>query len=90
MNNPEKVILFHSKHMIKLGICLGMSGSEYTIKLNKWSLDIKYKDNWICQSCGSTKELNAHHIFHKAKYPNLSLNLNNGITLCYKCHRETH
>lgn len=54
-----------------------------------WSESVKERDKGICQICFNKGNI-AHHIFYKSKYPKLSLNLNNGITLCKKCHKEVH
>ena len=60
-----------------------------TTLLLKWGKEIRDRDK-KCLVCNGINELNAHHIFEKAKYPNLSLNINNGVTLCKKCHYEIH
>jgi len=54
-----------------------------------WRTRIFERDNWICQSCGEKEKLNAHHIKTWDKYPELRYEVNNGITLCRKCHQPT-
>jgi len=45
----------------------------------------------MCKNCGSTENLEAHHIQPKTRFPELSLTLDNGVTLCKKpCHYEIH
>jgi 5-methylcytosine-specific restriction endonuclease McrA len=39
-----------------------------------------------CINCGSTKQLEAHHILPRAQFPELALKIDNGVTLCKKCH----
>ena len=39
---------------------------------------------------GKTVVLNAHHIKNWADNPDDRFDLNNGITLCEKCHSEFH
>ena len=53
-----------------------------------WRKQVYARDKFSCQwpNCGSKKRLNAHHIKKWADNPGLRFNLNNGITLCRKCH----
>lgn len=50
-----------------------------------WSTVIKSRDG-KCIYCGSTRNLNAHHIFTKARHGNLRWEPDNGVTLCAGCH----
>ena len=88
-NNPEKSLKSQIKYFKKLGLSLNMLYFEVKIAFLYWSKIIKKRDE-ICQVCGSTDRLNTHHIFPKIKYPLLSLNVNNGITLCKEHHNEVH
>ena len=58
----------------------------------KWRVDVYKRDNFTCQmpNCGSKGRLNAHHIKRWADNPILRFNVNNGITLCHKCHKMIH
>ena len=38
--------------------------------------------------CGYKRALNAHHIIRWADAPHLRFDEDNGITLCWKCHKE--
>ena len=65
-------------------------GIERDNKLNtEWAIKVKKRDK-VCVDCGSSKNLQAHHIYHWAKYPELRLNLDNGKTLCGNCHHKEH
>lgn len=58
-----------------------------------WRESIIDRDNNICQECGNTTDKkHAHHILPWRDYPEIkySLNIDNGITLCVKCHRQTY
>lgn len=52
-----------------------------------WRAHIYARDNWKCKICLDNKRLEAHHIYPVRIYKELSLELDNGITLCFKCHR---
>lgn len=48
------------------------------------------RDNYTCQKCGSTENLEVHHKKPYAKYPKLRTVVSNGITLCKECHKKEH
>lgn len=59
-------------------------------RAKRWSQDIFKRDNYTCGLCGKRGgDLEAHHIIRRADAPDLTYNLNNGITLCVPCHKET-
>jgi transposase len=61
--------------------------SEYRL----WVEAVFKRDNYTCQKCGKKGgKLEAHHIFNWADYPELRYAIDNGITLCQKCHEEFH
>lgn len=56
-----------------------------------WRILVFERDNYTCQVCKQVGgNLNAHHIKSFAKYKNLRTDVNNGITLCEKCHKAVH
>lgn len=76
------------------------------IEYKNWRNKVYEKDNYICQNCGYDKGkiLNAHHnkffckiiiennitTIEEAKDCQELWNIDNGITLCKKCHIEIH
>ena len=58
----------------------------------EWRKSVYKRDNYTCQICwdNTSGNLNAHHIKSRANYPELITDLNNGLTLCEKCHKEIH
>lgn len=76
------------------------------LKYRLWRSDIYTRDNFTCQMCGDSRggNLEAHHIKSFSKilqYYEITTieealrceelwNLNNGITLCEECHKNTH
>ncbi len=66
--------------------------ARHWVDQEQWIKDIFKRDDFTCQFCRkrSNGELNAHHIFFFAKYPDLRMNPDNGITFCKPCHKVVH
>ena len=65
---------------------------RHSIEFRLWREAVFARDNWTCQKCmrrGSII-LHPHHIKSFAKYPELRFAIENGITLCIKCHNLIH
>ena len=59
----------------------------------EWRKQVYTRDSYRCQmpNCNSkTKNIAAHHIYPKRSFPDKQFDLNNGITLCKKCHERTY
>lgn len=67
-------------------------GERHSAEYKRWRFDVYSRDRFACVMCGDDRgsNLNAHHIYPFAKYPELRLNLDNGITLCERCHDRHH
>ncbi len=46
------------------------------------------RDSWRCQSCGSQRELQVHHVNPRSQLGHDALQ--NLITLCVSCHQRQH
>ena len=56
-----------------------------------WRTKVFERDKYTCAICGQVGgELNAHHIRPFKDYPELRLDLDNGVTLCKACHKRVH
>jgi 5-methylcytosine-specific restriction endonuclease McrA len=55
-------------------------------RLHRWSVAVRRRDG-RCLRCNSKKDLEAHHIEPKNRYPKKAYLLDNGATLCKRCHR---
>ena len=87
--NPDKAIAQLVRHFKKYGKILGKPWEEFVYELGVWSTAVKDRDGQICQIC-ENKVVHSHHIFYKEYYPELALNLSNGIPLCELHHRQAH
>lgn len=57
----------------------------------EWRNQVFHRDGFTCQKCGKVGgKLNAHHIKTFAGHPESRFDIDNGITLCEKCHKEVH
>lgn len=62
-----------------------------TPEYSEWRTKVFERDNYKCVKCnGRGSSLNAHHILNHSEYKELRLSTDNGITLCYECHKEFH
>ena len=43
-----------------------------------------------CAYCGSSKQLEAHHVMGWAEWPQGRTDVKNGLCLCHECHTEEH
>jgi len=56
-------------------------------KYQAWKISVHIRDAYTCKACGSTTSLEAHHIVPRSTDISRQYDINNGITLCVKCHR---
>ena len=89
VNNRDKILQWQLNGLKRAGFPFKMDPYSYKFALKSWSKSIRKSFNNQCQICPNKSEI-SHHILHKSKYPALSLNVNNGIALCKKCHNEVH
>ena len=55
-----------------------------------WKLEVKRLANHKCSICGSSKNLQSHHIESFKDNEKLRYDLKNGVCLCMKCHKAYH
>ena len=74
----------------------GIINKKYDMaKLVAWTKAVKERDEYICQQCNyvgvpGLKDIDAHHILPKARFPQYAYDLDNGISLCKTCHKVEH
>ena len=60
-----------------------------SFEYSQWRSKVYTRDDYTCKKCEQRGgNLVAHHIKTFIDYPDLRLNVNNGITLCKDCHIE--
>ena len=59
-------------------------------RYKQWRRDVIHRDKYICQRCGATNRLQAHHLKPWESNPELRYKLANGTTLCSSCHTIEH
>lgn len=72
------------------GIATLQNKLRQTAVYKEWRKQVYERDNYLCQHCGTRKDLHAHHIKTFSKYPELRYEVDNGITLCRPCHGNVH
>jgi len=55
-----------------------------------WRKQVLKRDEFRCKLCASSNKLVAHHIIKAQNSPEIRLEVDNGVTLCQKCHIEIH
>lgn len=62
-----------------------------SIEFQLWRSSVFARDNWTCYKCEEKGgRLHSHHIRNFARWKLLRFAIDNGITLCKKCHIEFH
>lgn len=54
----------------------------------EWRNHVLKRDNYTCQECGATEKLEVHHKKPVNGFPELIVDVDNGQTLCHKCHQK--
>ncbi|HRF70086.1 MAG TPA: HNH endonuclease [Candidatus Pelethenecus sp.] len=55
----------------------------------EWRKSVYERDGYKCLDCGSSKELEPHHIIPLRVDKLLVFEITNGVTLCRQCHQKT-
>lgn len=69
---------------------------RYTSEYRNWRKGVYGRDKYTCVCCddswrpGHDVKFNAHHLYNWGDYPERRYDIDNGVTLCVKCHNEFH
>jgi len=88
---PFMEIRGKNHHNWKGGISSKQDKLKKSIEWKNWRKKIFKQDNYTCQGCDIRGGyLEPHHLFSKAKHPELCFEEWNGQTLCKDCHTHLH
>ncbi len=77
-------------HFWKGGVSVINKRIRAGLDFRLWREAVFARDNWTCQTCKVRGgELHPHHIKRFSDYPELRFAIDNGQTLCAKCHYKT-
>lgn len=57
---------------------------------HEWVKAVLKKDQYLCQICGSSEGVAAHHMYSYKHYPQYRLIVKYGLTMCKGCHTGFH
>ena len=72
----------------KGGLTELVKGIRRSPEFLQWRKAVLERDNYTCQDCRATENLEAHHIQSILDCPQDIFVVENGLTLCHECHRK--
>ncbi len=83
-----------NSHSWKGGISSARDKQKTYQAYKAWRIHVFERDHFTCVVClsGSTRSnpIEAHHLKTFGLFPELSMDVENGCTLCRKCHKQTY
>lgn len=64
--------------------------NEILQRTQRWCAAVLKKQGAYCHYCGTTHNIDVHHIWTKKSHPEWRYNVANGIPLCRDCHIAVH
>lgn len=92
LQDGERLVIFCAIDIVRSnGEVRGGSGAQRNMpEYIAWRTAVFERDGYTCQECGAKGKLNAHHIRHWQSFRDGRFDVDNGITLCPKCHAAKH
>lgn len=83
-----KAFLPHSvlREILENGGAYPFDRDDYRVR--RWTKAVLNRGK--CEKCGSTMQLEAHHVIKWAEFPQGRADLKNGQCLCHDCHTAEH
>lgn len=72
----------------KGGLTALVRGIRRSPEYYQWRKVVLARDNHICQDCGATENIEAHHVKAIMDYPEGIFEISNGLTVCATCHNR--
>ena len=88
-DEAKKRISGSNSHSWKGGVTNPNAKIRNSREYRLWRHAVLERDNYTCVWCGSKENIQTDHIKPFALFPELRLAIDNGMTLCKKCHRKT-
>jgi 5-methylcytosine-specific restriction endonuclease McrA len=64
--------------------------ADRNVSYDDWRLSVFKRDRFCCRYCGKKSNIVAHHLYSYAIHVVLRTVIDNGVTLCTKCHNAFH
>jgi len=85
----KELFIIHEKKVTREHTCPKCKKLKRGAEYQEWVKTVLARDNYVCLECGSDEQIQAHHILSWRSFPDLRMDVTNGKTLCYKCHKKT-
>ena len=86
----KKGLIPWNKNIADNSLSIQKERSRKSPEMKAWSRAVKERDNYTCLKCGERGgRLESDHILPFEFFIEFRLDINNGQTLCKKCHTET-
>jgi hypothetical protein len=73
------------------GLTSKNKSARNSVEFRLWREAVFARDGWVCQRCNvKGGYLHPHHILNFSEHTELRFAIDNGITLCERCHRNFH
>ena len=83
---PKYTEIFNNPKLVEINHEMYRASTRDNPEYKQWIQNSLERDNYTCQCCGSTENLEVHHILNYADHKDVRTDLNNSITLCQCCH----